>query len=314
MRSVISDCVMPAKTLAPSLLAFILLAMLAGCASSGPPSAETPQRSQPDRATELVKIPSTDGTLIAVECAGRGSTLIIVHGGIGDRTRWTPMFPLLSSRFTVCALDRRGHGESGDSPEYSLQKEAEDIAAVVDSRPGPVFLLGHSYGGVAALEATFLTTRISKLMLYEAPVQERIDLGVVARIERLIQDGEPEEAVATFLRDLVMLSPGEVKAMRTRPVWQALVASIDSHPRQMRALAAYEFDEERMSTLEVPTLLIRGSETTSPNLKRSFDTLMATLPNRTEVVLEGQEHNAMDTGRERLAQAITEFLLDNTME
>ena len=63
------------------------------------------------------------------------------------------MFPLLTSQLTVCAMDRRGRGASGDSPEYSLQKEAEDVAAVVNSRSGSSFVFGHSYGGVAALEA-----------------------------------------------------------------------------------------------------------------------------------------------------------------
>jgi pimeloyl-ACP methyl ester carboxylesterase len=99
----------------------------------------------------IVRIPSKDGTIIAVECAGEGPTLLIVHGGTGDRARWIPMFPLLSSRLTICAMDRRGHGESGDSTDYSLDKEAEDIAAVVNSRRGTVYALGHSYGGVAAL-------------------------------------------------------------------------------------------------------------------------------------------------------------------
>ena len=73
------------------------------------------------------------------------------------------MFPLLSPRFTVCAMDRRGHGASVDSADYALEKEAQDVAAVVESRPDTVFVLGHSYGGVAALESTFLTSRIGRL-------------------------------------------------------------------------------------------------------------------------------------------------------
>jgi pimeloyl-ACP methyl ester carboxylesterase len=219
------------------------------------------------------------------------------------------MFPLLSQRFTVCAMDRRGHGASGDSTNYSLQNEAEDIAAVVDARPGTMFVLGHSYGGVGALEATFLTKRISKLLLYEPPLQDRFDLTVVDRIEKMIQDGNREQAVVTFLREVVMVSPSELDAMRSRPAWRRLVDSIDSHPRQMRALAAYRFDLKRMSTVSVPTLLIRGSETSIPDVKRAMDSLMASLPNRTEVVLKGQQHNAMDTGRELLAEAITNFLL-----
>jgi pimeloyl-ACP methyl ester carboxylesterase len=120
------------------------------------------------QSSQLVRIPSRDGTLIAVECEGRGPTLLIVHGGTGDRTRWTPMFPLLTSSFTVCAMDRRGHGKSGDGRDYSFQREAEDVASVVNSRRGPVYLLGHSIGAVAALEATFLTKNVAKLILYES--------------------------------------------------------------------------------------------------------------------------------------------------
>jgi pimeloyl-ACP methyl ester carboxylesterase len=125
----------------------------------------------------------------------------------------------------------------------------------------------------------------------------------------MIQDGNREQAVVTFLREVVMVSPSELDAMRSRPAWRRLVDSIDSHPRQMRALAAYRFDLKRMSTVSVPTLLIRGSETSIPDVKRAMDSLMASLPNRTEVVLKGQQHNAMDTGRELLAEAITNFLL-----
>ena len=219
------------------------------------------------------------------------------------------MFPLLSSRFTVCAMDRRGHGASADSRDYSIQKEAEDIAAVVDSRPGTVFVLGHSYGALCALEATFLTTRISKLLLYEPPLQDRVDLAIVNRIERLIREGAREQAVITFLHEVVMVPPSEIDAMRSRAGWRQLVDGIDSHPRQMRALAAYRFDSTRMSMVRVPTLLIRGSETRIPDVVRAMQSLTASLPNRTEVVLRGQQHNAMDTGRELLAEAITRFLI-----
>jgi pimeloyl-ACP methyl ester carboxylesterase len=258
---------------------------------------------------QLFRVPSRDGTQIAVECAGSGPTLVIAHGGIGDRTRWTPMFRFLSSRFTVCAMDRRGHGASGDSRAYSIQKEAEDIAAVVDSRPGTVFLLGHSYGALCALEATFLTTRVSKLLLYEPPLQDHIDLAIVNRIERLIQEGAREQAVVTFLREVVMVPRKEIDSMRSRAGWRHLVEGIDAHPRQMRALAAYRFDAKRMSTVMVPTLLIRGSETRIPDVMRALRSLMASLPNRNVVVLRGQQHNAMDTGRELLAEAITNFLV-----
>src|ERR1051325_9135364 len=79
--------------------------------------------------TSISTVASADGTPIAVECAGAGPSLVIVHGGTGDRTRWTPLFPLLASRFRVCAMDRRAHGASGDTLPYSLQKEVEDVVA-----------------------------------------------------------------------------------------------------------------------------------------------------------------------------------------
>jgi len=281
---------------------------LNGCGKS---DSDVSSTSQPDRQSQIFRVPSKDGTLIAVECAGAGPTLIMVHGGIGDRTRWTPMFPLLSSRFTVCAMDRRGHGLSADSPDYSLQKEAEDVAAVVDSRPGTVFLVGHSYGGVAALEAMFLTSRASKLVLYEPPVQDPVDhnLAVARKMEQLIKEGAREQAVVTFVTEVVQLSPEAVAAMKSRPAWPELVATIDAQVRQMYALAAYRFDPVRMKAIGQPTLLLIGGKTSSPYVKQGINSLETSLPHAARGVLEGQEHNAMDTGRDALAVALITFLL-----
>ena len=285
-------------------------ALLGGCSRSGSEAPVASLQSQP-RESQMSRVASKDGTLIAVECAGAGPTLLMVHGGMGDRTRWTPMFALLSSHFTVCAMDRRGHGLSGNSPDYSLQKEAEDVAWVADSRPGMVFVLGHSYGGVSALEAMFLTNRISKLILYEPPVQEPVehDLAVAGKMERMIKEGAREQAVVTFVTEVVQLSPGEVAAMKARPAWAQLVSTIDAQLRQMHALAAYRFDAARMSTVHQPTLLLLGGDTTSPYLKQAINSLQTSLPNATRVVLKGQQHNAMETSRDMLAAAIVTFLL-----
>jgi pimeloyl-ACP methyl ester carboxylesterase len=208
-------------------------------------------------------------------------------------------------------MDRRGHGLSGDSPEYNLQKEAEDVAAVVDSRPGTVFLLGHSYGGVAALEAMFLTKRVSKLILYEAPVQEPVerDLAIADKMQRMIKEGARDKAAVTFLTEVVQVSSAEVAAMKARPAWAELVSTIDGQVRQMHALAAYQFDAARMHAVGQPTLLLLGAETTSPYVKRSIESLRESLPNTARVLLEGQQHNAMDTGRDVLARVIINFLV-----
>ena len=300
------------RSLASPLIVCVVLAVLGITGSEGRDGPNASNQLPPACKTQIIQVPSKDGTLISVECAGAGPSLIIVHGGVGDRTRWTPMFPLLSSHFTVCAMDRRGHGASADSLDYSLQKEAEDVVAVVNSRPGTVFVLGHSYGGVSALEATFLTNQISKLILYEPPLLDPINLAVVDKIERMIKEGEREQALATFLSEGVKLSPGEVAAMKSRPSWSGVVATVDLQPRQMRALAEYRFDAKRMGSVRMPTLLLLGSETASPHLRQAIRSLEAALPNATVVVLQGQQHNAMDSARELLARKISNFLLGAT--
>jgi pimeloyl-ACP methyl ester carboxylesterase len=260
----------------------------------------------------LISVISKDGTRIGVECTGSGPTLLFVHGGVGDRTRWTPMFPLLASQFTTCAMDRRGRGASGDSPEYSLVKEAEDVAAVVTSRRGPVFVFGHSYGGVASLEAAFLTNRITRLMLYEPPLFEPVDnnLAIAAKVEALVKKGELEQALVAFQTDVVKQSPEEITRMKARPTWPGLIATIAVHPRQMRALAAYRFDASRMKSVRMPTLLLIGEETASPVAKQSIAALQQSLPHPMLAVLERQEHNAMDGDRAALAKAIITFAVE----
>jgi pimeloyl-ACP methyl ester carboxylesterase len=155
-------------------------------------------------------IRSKDNTLITYECEGKGPTLLIVHGGTGDHTRWTPLFPLFRSRFTVCGMDRRGHGDSETGSDYSLQKEIEDVVAVVNSRPGPVFVLGHSIGGVFALQAALLSDKISKLVLYEPPLQDGDHTLVADQMEQMIKSAKRELALETFLREIVKVSPKEI--------------------------------------------------------------------------------------------------------
>src|SRR5262245_32171992 len=98
-------------------------------------------------------IRSKDGTIIAVERSGMGPPLVLVHGTSADHTRWKPLLPRLEAHFTVCAVDRRGRGGSGDAPGYSITLEFDDIAAVIDALGEPALLLGHSYGAVCSLEA-----------------------------------------------------------------------------------------------------------------------------------------------------------------
>src|SRR5687768_14900680 len=114
-------------------------------------------------------VTSRDRTRIAFWHRGSGPPLLLVHGATASHaTTWRLVLPELERRFTVYAMDRRGRGGSGDAVEYHIQREAEDVVAVIQSIDAPVNLLGHSYGGLCAIEAALLTNRIQRLLLYEA--------------------------------------------------------------------------------------------------------------------------------------------------
>ena len=260
--------------------------------------------------TSISTVASPDGTPIAIECAGAGPSLVIVHGGTGDRSRWAPLFPLLAPKFRVCAMDRRAHGASGDTLPYSLQKEVEDVVAVVAAQPGPVFVLGHSFGGVCALEAAFRTAKIAGLALYEPPVRAGDHSATLRRMEEMIRSGDREGALTAFMREIVLMSADEVVAMKARSSWPGLLATIESSMRQDRALSQYRFDPVRARAVTVPTLLMAGSKTTSPELLRSIDSLRETLPHSTLHIFDGQEHNAMDTIPQEFAATLSSFLLE----
>jgi pimeloyl-ACP methyl ester carboxylesterase len=255
------------------------------------------------------QVKSADGTTIVIECAGSGPSLLIVHGGTGDRTRWKPLFPLLEPRFRVCAMDRRAHGSSGDSTAYSLQHEVEDVVAAVNAESGPVFVLGHSFGGVVALEAALLTKKISKLVLYEAPVRVKDHGPILARMNAMISSGDREGALTVFMREIVGISENELAEMKSRPSWKTLLPTIETSIRQDRALTQNQFNPARVSGLTIPTLLLAGDRTNSAELKDSLDSLLRALPQSTLHVFEGQEHNAMDTVPEEFATTVTSFLL-----
>lgn len=264
--------------------------------------------------TSVSTVTSADGTTIAIECAGTGPSLLVVHGGTGDRTRWTPLFPLLAAKFRVCAMDRRAHGDSGDTAPYTLQKEVEDVVAAVAAQPGPVFVLGHSFGAVCAFEAAFRTKKIAKLALYEPPVRLNDHSPILARMEAMILSGDREAALTTFMREIVMLSADELTAMKARPSWAGLLATVESSIRQDRVLSKNQFDPVRARTMTVPTLLMAGSKTASPELKRSVESLRDTLPHLTMHIFEGQEHNAMDTVPGEFARALSSFLLNRNVD
>ena len=256
-------------------------------------------------------VTSEDGTPIAYWRSGEGPPLVLVHGTAADHSRWKPVLPVFEEHFTVYAVDRRGRGDSGDSVDYSIEREFEDVAAVVDSIGEPVNLLGHSYGALCALEAALLTQNVRKLVLYEPAMDvsgERITPpGVIDRLEALLEAGDRDGVVDTMMREAAGVTPEVVEYMRSLPAWQARVAAAHTIPREFRAEEAYRFDPERLGDLRVPTLLLTGSE--SPAIFEKVKRAVAeALPNARLVVMAGQGHVAMDTGTELFTTEVLRFL------
>jgi pimeloyl-ACP methyl ester carboxylesterase len=115
-------------------------------------------------------ITSNDKTLISFQQSGTGHPLLFVHGTSTDHNSWSQVSPRLEDHFSVYAMDRRGRGASGDSSDYALLREVEDLVAVVEAIGAPVALVGHSFGGLLSLEAALLTDKITHLILYEPAI------------------------------------------------------------------------------------------------------------------------------------------------
>ena len=256
-------------------------------------------------------VTSEDGTPIAYWRSGEGPPLVLVHGTSADHGRWAPVLPAFGQRFTVCAVDRRGRGGSGDSNDYAIEREFEDIAAVVDSLGEPAYLLGHSYGALCALGAALLTRNVRKLVLYEPGMnvtgEQIYPPGFIDRLDALLDAGDRDAVISTMFRELVGMPQEEVEYLRLLPAWQERVKAAHTVPRELRADEAYRFDPERFGDLGVPTLMLSGGE--SPAFQKAADKAVdETLPNCRIVVMPGQGHAAMDTGTNLFTTEVVRFL------
>lgn len=258
----------------------------------------------------MEKITSKDGTMIAYQRSSAGPPLVLVHGTAADHTRWAPILPGLEQHFSVYAIDRRGRGESGDADTYAIEREFEDVAAVVGSLEEPATLLGHSYGAICSLEAALLTQNVHKLILYEGPAippgMQIYPEGLIDRLQALLDRGAREEVVTTFMREMVRVPPHELELLRSLPAWKARVAAAHTIPRELRAHEQYSYAPERFMGLTTPTVLLLGGES-PPFLKAGTEAVHAALPNSRVVVMPGQRHTAMDTAPELFTREVVQF-------
>lgn len=258
----------------------------------------------------LDEVISPDGTPIACYRSGSGLALVLVPGTGAANPRAWPAFPLIEEHFTAYAVYRRGRNESGDQLPYAVEREYEDIAAVVNSVGEPANLLGHSFGGLLALEAALLTDNLDRLVLYEAavplPGKRFGPEGSLERIQTLLDAGD-KEGVLTLHYSEIGMSPEEIDQMRSSPAWQERLDLVHTYPREMKAEEEYVFDARRFTQLRTPTLLLVGEDSLEI-FKESAAMLDEALPNSQISVMPGQEHIAMYTAPQLFLNELLAFL------
>ena len=240
--------------------------------------------------------------------SGEGPPLVLLHGAAADHNRWAPVLPALEQRFAVFAVDRRGRGPSGDATDYALEREYEDVVAVVESAGAAVNVLGHSYGGICALEAALLTDGIGKLVLYEPPMGYlKSPPHVVDRLHKLLEEGRRDELLGYFMREVAGLPPDQIELLRSLPAWEARLDAADTIPREERASREYVFDAARFHDLDVPTLYLQGGDSSEP-FKAAGEALRGALPDCRVAIMPGQRHAAMDTATDLFTAQVLSFL------
>lgn len=259
-------------------------------------------------------VTSKDGSAIAFDQSGHGPALILVGGALSDRSAAMPLAALLAPHFTVFAYDRRGRGDSGDTPPYTVAREVEDIAALLIEAGGSGFVYGMSSGAVLALEAANHRLAITKLALYEPPfilddTRPQVPSDYVSHLTELVAAGRRGDAVEYFMTDAVSVPADMVAQMRQTPMWPAMEAVAHTLPYDGAimgdTMSGKPLPDSRWPSVTIPTLVMDGGD--SPAwMRHAAQSLANILPAAQRRTLPGQTHAVTP---EVLAPILTEFFL-----
>ncbi len=264
----------------------------------------------------MQKVTSKDGTNIAFDKAGQGAPVILVDGALCYRTFGPsgPLARLLEPHFTVFTYDRRGRGESGDTQPYAVEREVEDIEALIQEAGGSVFVYGISSGVVLALEAAAHLKGIRKLALYEAPLIVDDSLpprpeDLLARAKGLIAADRRGDAVKLFMKT-VGTPAIFIMMMQFMPAWSQLKAVAHTIPYDFTILgdtgSGRPLPAGQWASATMPTLVMDGGK--SPVwMRHATQALAAMLPSAEYRTLEGQTHMLKP---EAIAPVLVEFFKD----
>jgi len=254
---------------------------------------------------------SADGTTVGYFVEGHGPPLVVVHGGSQHADDWTRVASHLVDRFTVVRIDRPLYSRGRPVARHALRHEVEDVHAVIVRVDAPVVLLGHSSGGVVALEfALHHPEALAGLILYEPPVGvDALPLeDTLVRAEAAIARGDGSEAMAIFLKELVQFPAIMVWLMRCfPPAWREMCAFAPEQIADARAVTSVRPDRYR--GMNVPTLLIGGSRSPA-HLLRRLESLASVLARSRTVVVRKWGHLANLRTPKSLAKLVGEFTAD----
>jgi pimeloyl-ACP methyl ester carboxylesterase len=261
---------------------------------------------------KLNTLKSKDGTTLAFDQQGAGPALILVDGAMTTRLSGSKpeLARLLARHFTVYGYDRRGRGDSGDTKPYAVDREIEDIDALIDKAGGSAFLYGVSSGAVLALDATVkLGDKVKKLAMYEAPYNDdpqaqKVWGEYLKNLSEALASNRRGDAVALFMA-LVGMPAAQIEGMRHAPFWAGMEAVASTlaydHAGVMGETAS--IPTERVARVHVPTLVMNGGNG-PPFMLETAKQLSRTIPGATLRTLHGQTH---DVQADALAPVLVEF-------
>jgi pimeloyl-ACP methyl ester carboxylesterase len=259
----------------------------------------------------MARVASRDGTEIGWWTSGRGPPLVLVHGSMCDHTASDPLVAELRNTMTTLAMDRRGLGASGDAAGYALEREFEDVAAVVeavaDRTGGPVVLWGHSYGAGCALGGAALTGAVHRLVLYEPGLGIPYPAGSIEAVEAALAAGDREAALLLVLVGIIGMTDEEIASLRSGPRWPTMLASAPTVPRECRAEDGWTYRPGALDEVSAPTLLLAGAES-HPVLKEATGRALAAIPGARVEVLDGHAHLAHRGDPAMVAAVVREFV------
>jgi pimeloyl-ACP methyl ester carboxylesterase len=244
-------------------------------------------------------VTSQDGTTIAYTVSGQGPAVILVDGAMCYRASGPagPLAERLAPDYTVYIYDRRGRGESGDNQPYSVEREVEDIDALVRAAGDTAYLYGISSGAVLALEAAARLDGIRKLAVYEPPfivddTHEPRPADYLDRMDGLIAEGRRGDAVKLFMRTVGVPGFG-IAMMRLMPVWKKLTGIAHTLPYDFRVLgdtgAGKPLPADRWASAKLPTLVMDGGKSPA-YMRNGVRQLAGILPDASYRTLPGQTH------------------------